>query len=513
MQMKNQIFSVLLFLGLSGCVDFADLSETQIPDYQAEFALPLINSQVSIKDLIDSDASINGLSVDADGTLRFRYLGSEIRRDGAELFQQVEEDFPPAFPVILPETRYPISEFSDIELERLDFKAGQLIYYFENPNLERVTVEFEFSSLLKDGEPLRITAELPPSNLTGPPSAATNSDGPIDLDGYRLVPDDNEIVLRYTAKNESGQDRPLTDFVVRFQNPAFSYVEGYLGQFAIEGVEDAVRIDFVEEYTGGSIQFADPKVILGVENSFGVPTRAQVNEFYVKDRNGSEQDVNSAQLDEGLLFPFPGLNEVGSVARKTFTFDKDNSNILDLFAGNPIRLIYDVDAIVNPQENEKPIGFITDSSFYALQLMVDLPLFGKVDDYILADTFDIDLSSFDEIEKATFKIIAENDLGIDARVQAYFLDEQGEVVEALFSERQLIAQAADVDSEGRSDSPRVTTTFVDADAVRSQRIRQASQLALEVGFSTETNAPRAIRIQEQQGVSVKIGALVTVRGN
>ena len=513
MQLKNQIFSVLLLLGLSGCIDLADLSDAQVPDYEAEFALPLINSRVTIKDILDNDGSIDQLMVDLDGTLRFQYQGTEIRREGAEVFEQLTGDFPPVFPVLLPETRFPLSLISDIELDRLDFKGGQLVYYFENSNPENLSVEFEFSSLQQGGAPLRVTAEVPAFSGVGLLPAVTNRDGPIDLSTYQLLPDDNEIVLRYAAKNAGGQDRLLANFVIQIQNPSFSYAEGYLGQFVIEGVEDAVGIDFVERYAASNIQFADPRAMLFVEHSFGVPIQAQINEFIVQNANGTEQEVESTQIDQGLSFSYPGLDEVGTMVSEIFTFDKNNSNILALFAGNPVSMIYDVDALVNPEANPDLVGFITDSSYYTLQLMVDLPLFGSADDYVLRDTLEFNLREEDEIERASFKIIAENELGVDATVQVHFLDAQGSLIETLFIDRQLIAQAALVDDTGLATSPAVTTTFVETDAVRSERIRQASQMALEIGFSTETNRPNPVRILEQQGLRVKMGAIVTVRSN
>jgi len=214
-----------------------------------------------------------------------------------------------------------------------------------------------------------------------------------------------------------------------------------------------------------------------------------------------------------LLFPYPEMDQVGTVLNGAFTFDKDNSNIVDLFSNNPLSTIYDIDALVNPEADEDLLGFMTDSSYLSLQVRVDLPLFGTANDYFIRDTFDIDLVDFDEIEQATFKMITENELGIDASVQAYFLDDQGAVLETLFTDQQLIAKGANVNEDGLSDAPAVTTTFVETDAVRSQRIRQASQLALQVGFSTETNDPRPVRILEQQGIRLKMGAVVRVRSN
>ncbi|HKK73760.1 MAG TPA: hypothetical protein VJ953_01700 [Saprospiraceae bacterium] len=513
MQLKTQIFSILLFFSLGSCVDFADLSDAQVPDYEAEFAVPLINSRLTIKDMIDSNTPIDGLSIASDGTLRFQYFGTEVRREGEAVFEDLTANFPRIFTLPAREIRFPLSLVSNVELDRLDFKTGQFVYTLENPNEESILVEFELSTLFNDETPFRFTVEVPAYSGSGPLPRVTNSGSPIDLKDYQLIPNDNRIELRYSAINENGEQRPLEDFVVEIVDPVFSYAEGYLGQFVIEGVEDSVVIDFVEEYSEGNIQFATPTAVLLVENSFGVAMEAEVNELIVLNTDNTEQEFRSSLLDEGLLFPYPEMDQVGTVLNGAFTFDKDNSNIVDLFSNNPLSTIYDIDALVNPEADEDLLGFMTDSSYLSLQVRVDLPLFGTANDYFIRDTFDIDLVDFDEIEQATFKMITENELGIDASVQAYFLDDQGAVLETLFTDQQLIAKGANVNEDGLSDAPAVTTTFVETDAVRSQRIRQASQLALQVGFSTETNDPRPVRILEQQGIRLKMGAVVRVRSN
>jgi hypothetical protein len=508
--MRILIFSLFLSLVLSSCIDLVELNDARVTNYQAEFALPLINSHVTVKDILDSDTPIEGLSVDPDGTLRLQYEGVEIRREGVEVFDQITRGFPSTFPVFRSEIRYPLSLVRGIELNRLDFKSGQFTYYFENPHPDPLSVVFEFRSLIKDGEFFKVEAEVPAYSGTGARPTVTNRDSPVDLRDYRLIPEDNRVVLIYSATNRSGEELELADFEVQVLEPTFSYAEGYAGQFIIEGAEDSVGVELLEQSIETGIQLTDPTVTLKVENSFGWPTQLRVNELFLQNIDGSIEEVSSTLIDEGLIFSYPQLTEIGGIANDVFIFNRNNSNVVNLFASSPTSMVYDIDALVNPLRDQSLIGFITDSSYLSLKLGVDLPLVGTLEDYVTRDTFAFDLGEVDMVKQAIFKVIAENELGVDIKVQAYFLDEQDVILDTLFVDRQLIAKATNVDGTGLGTEPAVTTTFIETDEVRSERIRQASQIVLELSFSTETNNPRPVRIQEQQGIRLKIGAVVTI---
>lgn len=510
MQMKTQLLSLLLLFSFTSCVDFTSLSDAEVPDYEAEFAIPLINSRVTIQEIIDAGESLEALHIDADGSLRFEYQGSEVEGTGEQAFQLLTADFPPFFPVGQPETRFPLSIINGINLDRLDFKAGTFVYSFQNPNSEKVVVNFEFSSLQKNGTPLRFKAEVPAFSGSGNLPIGTNLSNPILLNGYQLLPENNEVTLRYSAKGESGQDVSISNFTVQLKDAQFSYAEGYLGKILIDGISDSIAIDLLKNNEGESISFADPKGILEIENSFGVPARAEVTDFKVITSDGQEKDVSGTIVEEGANLPYPDINAVGSVEIGSIIIDKSNSNIVELFAEGPQSLRYKVDVSVNPDEDPNLKGFITDSSYYHLKLKVELPLYGTASNYVTRDTSDFNLEEIKNIQSATFKIVTENELGVDAAVQVYFLDDQNNVLETLFPDQTLIAKGAPVDDNGLTNSMATLSTFVEADAARTERLLQASQIVIEVGFSTETNDPKAVKILSTQGIRVKIGAVVTV---
>ena len=73
-------------------------------------------------------------------------------------------------------------------------------------------------------------------------------------------------------------------------------------------------------------------------------------------------------LRNGIDFPYPTINEVGQVKRDTFTFNNTNSNLDVVFGSGPIAVAYDVDAFTNPFGDTGLKGFITDKSFYRVQV-------------------------------------------------------------------------------------------------------------------------------------------------
>lgn len=510
MNLRTQVLSLIILFSITSCIDIANLENVKSANYNAEFALPLVNSKVTIQNFVDANGAIDELQIDDEGNITYIYEGMATERYGQEIFQIQADLFPPFVQLFRPETRVSFAIVNGVILDQLDVKAGYLTYSFQNPNPEKVFVHFEFSTLQKDGVPLQYNFEIPASTGDGNLSTVNNFSLPTDISGYQLFPEDNRAILRYTAKNENGEELPLSNGYIQLMDLGFSYAEGYFGPYIVDGFKDSVSIDFFEDQSDKQIEFADPTVILEVENSFGVPTKAVVNELKIVDNTGRQKALSGSRIEEGLYFPYPERTAVGSSKKVSFEFNNTNSNIVELLSDNPASMFYDVAVEINPDKDPDLKGFITDSSFYSLKLKVELPLYGSSTNYVVNDTFNLSLPDIDNIQDAIFKVITENELGVDINLQAYFLDDQNNILETLFIDRTLLAKGALVDDEGYSNAPSMTTTFVETDATRTSRIKQASKIALEAVFSTESNAPKPVRIISKQGLRIKVGAILTI---
>ncbi|GAB5552617.1 MAG: hypothetical protein Sapg2KO_22080 [Saprospiraceae bacterium] len=509
MQLKNQLLGLTLSLLTIGCVDFNSLGDAKLPDYQAEFAVPLVNSRLTIADILDVNQTIGSLEVGADNTLQLIYRGDVLKRQSNEILEQFQSSFPPFIPVFSKDLRLPLNLLNGLELDQLIFKAGGFTYYLENENDQGLQIDFEFSSLIhEDGTPLQFSLNLDAYTGTGAKPFATNQSEPIDLTAYRLVPEDNEIVLKYSAQSSEGEALNASNFVIGLNDLDFSYIEGYLGQLEIPGGRDTVNIDFFENYTNGEIYFDEPQVSFFIDNSFGVPTRALVKEFFVETLSGAQLPVMSPLIDAGVDFPFPTLDQIGQIAKGEVLVNNSNSNIDTLLSANPIRVIYDVDALINPEADSDIAGFVTDSSFFDVQMEVRLPLLGRAEGFRATDTLSFDLGNTGNINSAEFKIITENELGVDVGLQVYFLDDQKNPIDSLFLENSAIIKGATVDDSGVPIASESVTTFVDFDQSRVEKVEDAPFMVLEARFSTETNAQQSVRIQNTQGVTIRIGAIL-----
>ena len=78
--------------------------------------------------------------------------------------------------------------------------------------------------------------------------------------------------------------------------------------------------------------------------------------------------------------------------------------------------------------HQPDFGFLTDTSFLSVDVVVELPLYGRAQGVEFSDTFDIDLSDLDRVTNADFKLVADNGFPMDIEMQIYFYDNAGDEI-------------------------------------------------------------------------------------
>ncbi len=507
--MKARLTLLLLLFGFTACLDIDELESIESVQYDAEFALPIADSRQTIRNILESTEDLSTIIIDPDGLLRFRYFGDVLMQTSEDVFGSLDDFLPPVIPLTDTVTALPLDLPGEVDLDLVDFDQGKMIYYFENPFEQPLRVELSFPQILSEGMPLTIEDRLPPYSGSGPPPAASNENDPSRLEAFQLIPENDSIIVRYEAILGDGQRVRLDQFLLQFDSLGFSYAEGYLGQQIFEGGRDTIELDFFENsYLGGSIFFADPTITFFVDNSFGIPSRSVINAFEVLTVTGESIPVESPLIEEGVDFPYPGLDEVGRVAMDSFIVNAENSNLEDVLSAGPVAIDYDVDVLTNPEGDTEIIGFVTDSSFYSIQAEADLPLVGQVDNFLARDTFDLEIAQFEEIQSIEFKIVAENSAPLDMDMQIYVLDEQGQFLDSLLVEDQRVLLGAPVDDEGVATAPVSKTTFVPIEEERLDGIRTGTILIFQASISTENNTGKTVKVFADQGFQLQMGALV-----
>lgn len=505
---------IALSLLVGACTQLETFDEIDKVEYGAEYAIPLINTQISIDELLEDFEENSTLFVDPDGTLRFLYKGNVISQNSDEVFAPFYETLETfsIIPLFSPDQSLPLYDQSGLEIQRIDIKQGQFIYYFRNPHPEGVEVTITLPQVTKDGEALSFTGSIPPYSGEGDEPFTTNLFAAADIMEYEVNPDaSGNIQITYFAQGQdSGESLLLPSAYVSFQNVLFAYAEGFFANQLYPGGSDTIHIDFFENWTQGEVYFEEPKVNFYVENSFGIPTQAIVKTFDVTTVRAEVLSIESDLVDAGINFNYPTLEEIGQTKETAFTFDKNNSNIDQLLGAGPISLFYDVDILTSPGSDTDEPGFITDSSFYRVNVEVELPLFGNARNFIAQDTFAIDFSGYGDVTAAEFKLVTDNDIPLAVDVQGYFRGERGIVLDSLFSQPERVAKAAPVDTDGFVTETTTHTAFADFADERFKPIKAAKQLLIVASFSTTNEGEVPVRVLGNQTVDLRIGAKLKV---
>jgi hypothetical protein len=502
---KLLFFALLSTLFLSACRQFDDLSEASVSDYEAEFAIPLISSSISLETLLDKLDSFTFAEVDPDGLIRLRYRGQVVTRTSQDIFNSIASALPPGIPVIDTVMILPFSTPDGMSIDYVRIKKGVLQYFFRSNHTQNVQVKVRFPQAFSpSGQPVEFTHNL---NYTG--SVPVNI-FPVQLDmkNYTLEAEDGNIYIEYEAIKADGTRDTVSDFFIFFNGLEFSYAEGYFGNQTHENGRDTIKIDFFETWTQGNVTFEDPRIYINVFNSFGVPTRSVAKIFQIQTADGQILPLESPYIDSGIDFVFPTFDEIGQEKTTSFSFTKDNSNIDVILGSNPVALDYDVDAITNPDSDVAVRGYITDSSSYTVFVEVDLPIHGRANGYLVRDTFDLNFERFDRVRAVEFKLITENGLPLGVDVQAYFIGPDGEVLDVLLDEPQTLLEAAPVNAEGVATSTIKTITLIPFDAERFDRVRNANKLILNAWFSTTNEGSVPVKIFKQQELGIRMGMRV-----
>jgi hypothetical protein len=512
--MNHKLLYWLFFASLlaAGCNQFQEFEDITTVDYQAEYAVPIVNTQLSLEDILSKLDERTTLVVDPDGLIRLQYSGEVLRQTSADVFANINQTIAgiPLIPITSKHQPLPFSSPDGLQMDRLDLKAG--LFYYTAQNDHPFSVNFSISSeqVTRNGLPLKLTGTIAPYGGTGSKPVVSNLFSPYSMNDYQIVPQNDTVYIDYEALDPQGNPVDLSTVVIRIQDLDFYYVEGYLGNQIYEGGRDTIFIDFFDQWTQGDVYFAEPRITLHVENSFGIPTRSIFEVFNVFTVRNEVLPIESNFIDAGIDFPYPSLAEKGEVKEQQFVFTKDNSNIDEVLGAGPIAVDYEVNALTNPDQLTDIRGFIADDSYYNVRIDVDLPLYGQARDFLARDTFALDFSTFQKVTAAEFKLVTENGLPLSVDIQGYFMDENGQVLDSLLQQQERVIAAAPVDQNGNVTQSMEETKFIDIDADRFEQLRSAKKLLLVASFSTVNDGSVPVRVLSDQSTEIRLGAILKV---
>jgi hypothetical protein len=496
-----------LCLLLSSCKNYEDFDRIDGVDYNGEMAVPLTFGSISLQDILDDSDVENELSsliINPDGSMVLVYESDQVSLNIAGTYDSI-----PDFPLVIPETsnEFELQLFEEFDVQELRLKRGSLRFQMQSPHQEDINVLITLPNFTKNGAVFNVQKTIH-YNGSAPSEAFID---PINMAGYTLSLDNNMMTMYYQAQTANGNNVEIFPIVGMAENWEYDFIKGNWKADTIQISRDTMLIDLYENSIGGNITFADPRISIIVNNSFGFNTQVNITELQLITPDNESIWLESEVLSNGITLNYPSLTEVGNTKETAFTLNKNNSNLADLLNARPKQLIYDAAILINPENNNSLSGFMTDNSGLDFRFKTELPIYGTASGFTIEEPMELDWNDLDNIEAIEFKIIVDNGMPIEAGMQLYFLDEQDNRVDSLYSDYQYLIKAASVGNDGQVTAATQTVSFVTFDAARVERIKNSSRMLMGATFSTANEGNTPVRIMTTQEMAVKVGMKVRLK--
>lgn len=489
----------LLSLFITACVDIPDFEEIDLIHSDAEYALPLVNSKMTLESVLSDYVDNSNISYDEDGIAIVQYSSDLIRTNANEIFKTIL--FPSAIPFTDTVMHMRFDQEANYIVEKGTFRGDAILYGFTSSYDEDLSIEVGIRQAEMDGQAFKYDLTLP---------AGESIETPLySLKNYDFTTPENQLSFYYDARLPNGERVKLDEAYYQFSYLVFDFLQGYLGKSQQELNAHDIDVNLFDLWESGLLEFEDPKILIRMDNAFGFPVKAIIKQFEITNLSGEVITLESDLFNEDILFDYPTLDEIGEVKSSSFIFDKDNSNFATAFNQKIVKVSYEIDAEVNPEDDPDLIGFYTFDSYYKLNVSVELPMRFKADRFQLADQFKMTTipEELDLIESLELKSYIVNYFPVDVYTQFYFLDEEGMILDSLFEDGEQHFPAATIESDG-SISPApggANPFFITYDDQRKDLFNSATHIAPRLRLTTNESEDEWTTITKDQGLDIKIG--------
>lgn len=396
-------------------------------------------------------------------------------------------------------------------LNTLRLKAGTIDYDInfgmrENANL---TLALPYATL--SGVPFSKVININSNNVS-----ATVVSGSFDLAGYEF-----DLTAGATAVN-TVKARIIADIISSNVPVPFSSSDGVSADLTLSGLEiefldgdlgsqsfnlDADTVDFSFDELDFDAQFtlADPRIDLTITNAFGMEIGADLSNIVAQNDQQSLSLSGLGNVNIGA----PTYGNFGDSVKTVVSINKTTTNIDDILAINPSELIFGMDGSTNPGTG--PFNnFITDESFFAVGMDVQIPLYGGISGFQLIDTLEFPVEAFNQVLSGYIRTDITNEFPVDVAVQAYFVDENYTILDSLKVTPVQVIKSSSIDGNGDLVEASNYTEDIELDEAKVDNIKNATQIILVSSLSTASVGANA-KFYTKYGMEIKLGVFAKVQ--
>lgn len=503
-----------LLLSTNSCID-DDWDFSKISDeieITPGIAAPMAYGILSIEDLLREFDTIGRVKQFDDSLLYLTYVDSLFSFPASEIINIPDQIFPEIYissDINIPEWllsgigdtinfhKEKKEEFIFENNERPDsikIKTTNIHIHIESSFKHTGKITITSDNILIDGQNFKETIQI--SDASG----NFSYDAEIPVDGAMVTLDNSEpgkttLPFKYALQLKNSGAAISTDetcsIAISMNNIEFSAVYGFLGDHELLLNSGKIDIDLYDNSPeNGNILFADPRIRISTNNSYGVPVSIELSDVFAR----SEKNNMSTPLTFNGINPFdvssPGFGQIGQSVETLMEINKENSNIEDAMATDPESFNYKVKAITNPGIPSTSNNFVTDSSNLKISIDVLLPLWIKAEGFILEDTLDWDFEkefseNTDIIEYLRLGMEAKNKIPMQTNLQVFFTDENYVVLDSLFHDSNFLLKGAELDANDKVTNAIQEEKSIEISTARIDKIKPTKKLLVRATINSK----------------------------
>jgi hypothetical protein len=525
--MKKTIFNVAaLFLCvtfiLASCLEEIDrIDKIEDPSFAPSFDFPLVSSDFSMEEFITEGESKAKIT-EQQGLMVLTY-DDTVTTPAGDSFFSLPNQQSPTVSITGPEVSFPAPgatitvtknltfAFSPANSEALDsvlIKAGQMLFQMNSTFPADISLNIRIASLKIQGSVFQRNFTFTGAGNQSPSFNLQNSSFDLTANGTTT----NTISVSVTATiTDTGQPINNThrlDCSFSLNNLAFRGIFGDLSSSSFQLAADSLNVDIFNNALGtsaGNIELLEPAIRLTTQNSFGIPLGFDIQNIVVT--RGNSSIALSGPAASAPANPYrlnaPSYSQVGQTVTSEININSGNSNLSQLISSLPQYMAYQFDLGLNPPPVTSK-NFVLDDSKLVVGVHLELPFHGRVSALSISKRFDFSGLGIADIEQSRIKVKTVNESPLDAYVQIYFVDNSGQVLDSLFTDRSFL-KGAPIGTDGFTVGAAEVVKEITVTQAKINRIDQAEFLVMAAVMYTSNNGTVPVKFSSTDKLKVTVG--------
>lgn len=453
--MKKFVLLLSFGLALYACnVNQLEFDNIEFQRINGIYGLPLGEIKYTLRDLL-SEARIDDESLQEDDTSRlFLTYSDTINYANQNDFIQIDNvsgegiylntetatniNVDPATPT-LPELSYTqtYDPQGGQELDSVFYDGGQIaVTVTSNAFVQSLQFSLVFENTLEVAtrNEMRITGTLDKPASPGETVTGTAT-GDLTDHVTILSSNTNEFTVRFGAIATLATGEELTGtetltFNFTYQDQSFSVIYGKFGQTTAQVGNETLTFDFFDDL-GEGIFFDAPIMRFNFENTFGIPMALDFSGLSVDDGAGGNQLFLDGRITDVTRLPeIAAAATVDSTASTTIEISASNSNLRNLFATSPSRILFEVAGTSNYYDTDNSeSNFVEPNNTVTASIELEMPLAIRLENF--QESFRFNLSGgldVENVDSAFLRVLTINELPFSGSIQIEIQDENEDVI-------------------------------------------------------------------------------------